>query len=92
MCSSGADNPHLMQKTGLKEQDIELAQHTHQYDGNTELQGDNDEVRRLKIYLMHLLVIIDCILLDADSGAGWQENGDGCRDCVLRQQGYIRRK
>ena len=61
MCFSGADNPHLMQKTGLKEQDIELAQHTHQYDGNTELQGDNDEVRRLKIYLMHLLVIINCM-------------------------------
>ena len=52
---SGADNPHLMQKTELKEQDIELAQHTpHHYDGNTEVQGDNDEVRRLKIYLMLL--------------------------------------
>ena len=61
MCFSGADNPHLMQKTGLQEQDIELAQHTHHYDGNTEVQGDNDEVRRLKIYLMHLLVIINCI-------------------------------
>ena len=59
MCFSGADKPHLMQKTGLQEQDIELAQHTHHYDGNTEVQGDNDEVRRLKIYLMHLLVIIN---------------------------------
>ena len=62
MCYSGADNPQLMQKTGLKEQDKELAQHTpHHYDGNTEVPGDNDEVRRLKIYLMHLLVIINCI-------------------------------
>ena len=49
-----------MQKTELQEQDIELAQHTHHYDGNTEVEGDNDEVRRLKIYLMHLLVIIKC--------------------------------
>ena len=86
MCYSGADNPHLMQKRGLKEQDIELAQHTHQYDGNTELQGDNDEVRRLKIYLMHLLVIIDCILLDADSGAGRQAAG-----CDGRPHGSVLR-
>ena len=61
MCFSGADNPNLMQNSGLKEQDIELAQHTHHYDGNTEVQGDSDEVRRLKIYLMHLFVIINCI-------------------------------
>ena len=40
-----------MQETALKEQDIELAQHAHHYDGNTEVEGDNDEVRRLEIYL-----------------------------------------
>ena len=44
MCFSGADNPNLMQNSGLKEQDIELAQHTHNYDKNTEVQGDNDKV------------------------------------------------
>ena len=49
MCCSGADNPHLMQKTELQEQDIELAQHTPHF-----VEGDNDEVRMLEIYLMLL--------------------------------------
>ena len=40
------DNPHLQQKTGLQEQDIELAQHTpYPYEGNTEVQEDTNEVR-----------------------------------------------
>ena len=59
---SGAENKDDLPPT-IQEQDIELAQRTpHHYDGNTELQGDNDEVRRLKICLMHLLVIINCII------------------------------
>ena len=59
---SGAENMADLPPT-TQEQDIELAQRTpHHYDGNTELQGDNDEVRRLKICLMHLLVIINCII------------------------------
>ena len=54
MCFSGADKPHLMQKTGLQEQDIELAKHNpHHNDGKTQVHGDDDEVRRMKIYFMH---------------------------------------
>ena len=51
---SGAENKDDLPPT-IQEQDIELAQRTpHHYDGNTELQGDNDEVRRLKTYFMHI--------------------------------------
>ena len=58
---SGAENKDDLPPT-IQEQDIELAQRTpHHYDGNTEVKGDNDEVRRFEIYLMHLLVIINCI-------------------------------
>ena len=54
MCCSGADNPNLKQKTELQEQDIELAQHTpHHNDGKAEVHGDDDEVRRMKIFFMH---------------------------------------
>ena len=50
---SGAENKDDLPPT-IQEQDIELAQHTHHYDGNTEVEGDNDEVRRLEICLRHL--------------------------------------
>ena len=34
-----------------KEQDIELAQHTsHQFEGNTDAQGDTNEIRMLYFY------------------------------------------
>ena len=40
------DNPHLKQKTGLQEQDIELTEHTpHHYEGNTRLQSDTEAVK-----------------------------------------------
>ena len=43
-----------MQKTELQEQDIELAKHNpHHNDGKTEVHGDDDEVRRMKIFFMH---------------------------------------
>ena len=60
LCCPDADNPHLKQQTELKEQDIELAQRTpHHYDGNTEVQGDNDEVGRLKCTCWSLLIVYD---------------------------------
>ena len=46
------DNPHLKQKTGV--QDIELVQHIHhQYEGNTEVLRNAEEVR-LNTYIMHI--------------------------------------
>ena len=46
------DNPHLKQKTGV--QDIELVQHiNHQYEENTEVLRNAEEVR-LNTYIMHI--------------------------------------
>ena len=47
---SGAENKDDLPPI-TKEQDIELAQHTsHHFEGNTDAQGDTNEVRMLYFY------------------------------------------